>query len=79
MKAIDPGVITAEQISPSSMTALVRTFNLIMTIVISLFLTLACLRSALNIMLLAALGSLAHVTPVAAMVVTARLAGTGDR
>ena len=76
MNAIDPGATTEYIII---MAALSRICNLIMTIVISLLLALACLRSALNIMVLAALGSFAQVTPVAAVVVTARIAGTGDR
>ena len=58
------------------MAALIRIGDIVMAIMIHPFLALACLCSAHDLMALPALGSFAHVTSVAAVVVTARLAVT---
>ena len=69
-------VVACDIIEHIRMVALVRIGDIVMTIMTDVRLTLACLRSALNIMVLAALGSFAQVTPVTAVVVTARIAVT---
>ena len=58
------------------MAALIRIGDIVMAIMISLSLALACLCSAHDLMALPALGSSAHVTSVIAIVVTARIAVT---
>ena len=59
-----------------TMAALIRIGDIVMAIMISLSLALACLCSAHDLMALPALGSFAQVTPVTAIFVTARLAVT---
>ena len=69
-------MVAGDIIEQTLMAALSRICNLIMAIVKNPFSTLACLRSAFDLMALPALGSFAQVTPVTAIFVTARLAVT---
>ena len=71
-------MVAGDIIEQTRMAALSRICNLIVTIM-DVRLTLACLRSALDLMLLTALGSFAQITPVISIFVTATIAVTGDR
>ena len=69
-------MVARDIIEQTGMAALIRLYNLIMAIMISLFLALACLCCALDFVVLAALGSFAQVTSVPAVAIAATLAFT---